>query len=1501
MSLFSFGSVGGAKKKEPEVKADRLRADALASVERALLCASGVPGTADALAFEPVQGLVAIATSDGKIKLFGRPGCEATVYSAARYPYATRQLQFLQNRGVFVRVSKGGFMESWSVRSGSSADGGVRSLGIVKVRGDKICCVADMARDPYVLLGCASGSLRIAMLVDGAGCPTTQPRQARGFAVAPYRVRPHEMCGEGEVRQLAVQSYGPIHRALVLFTAGMVAVWDLRAVELVSSINPTSADATSAWPALKEAGEATAVCWIGTDRGDFASGHLDGSVVVWTLPGLEPGRAAVAAVLRVHPGAAEPVRMLRCVFGEADGLLVLGGQEVEQPEGLTWLPLPDGDEAEAAQAEEDEEDEEASESDEEPDEEAEEYDAGAGSGGAGGRAAARRRRRRSVTARRAPKRAPYKLPWFGHLIGFSLVVDGGCVTGYEAPSAVLQLVEGGQLVLYYLQDEQPLMVAPYFQQRTAITVTEAPMVPLRRPANCSPNAISLAALRKVAADAGDELPDAAATSAQMGAFACGAPPPVPADATWGLLYCTGYKDGGVCLWDLHGGTTRLLCAAPAGDAAAEVKRGSSGGAVTCLHLVWPTGLLLAGHHKGEVRMYQFSNTERQVDCVTLESIATPGVAHPLHQPAGLQLRLRVRVNSGEITSLAYCQSIRAVAVGDKAGGVALVDTARPVVRWYAMPTQNAVLGAALAPLPLPPARLRVPEVVGEEGAQHHAVVIADSEGGLAALDAARGCFIGRNGELSPKNRSYTLSLELLDEAFNPLWSRRQVGAGCDQAALGGNTSTSTWAAGGAGGGGLKGRGSKQLGGDGDGGEASGRGGAEQQRRRGAAGRGRGWDDAEEEEEDADSDEDDEEDIEGLDADALLAKAAMELDGSRRSPRRNRSGGGGGGRTRPREHSRRSSQAANQLEDASGAPAVLTTCPDPTAHYVLLVTDQYLRVYSASNVVTGERSTVAKRSPAAHQQLVYARPVQGAGGAPGVMALAAAEHGLSVQVYSLPSLELVLETPLSASLSWFWDVPPGHERKLGRLAATSRLGHLLLLGLSNELLTMGLAAGLPRPAPPRSLFDSGAATASLAATTSYEDEHQVTAQGRLMRLRTASQIRQGHQQQQGVTHGSAMDGLVGPTASISSAADVIEGIDSPIARTEGRRVDKLPSAASAVAAAALQAPRAGAERVAGVANVALTRVFNRVQQGLSRAVEETTRGVRQLATNVEKGVANMIDGAGGLAAAGASGEVREGPAGGPRGHSAEWYASLPDLSVVFSRTVPEDEETLERLRRKQRQREQGGQAGGRSGGDDADEDDDDDVSILAITDDEDEDKGGGGGRRDGAAATRPAAPPPPQLAPVLSAGGAAAAARPRAQPTAAASAAAVRSVGGEEASDRNDLFAGARPYTSAGGGGGAAFGTSRAGQAAAGSSGISQPRTRTADEIKRAYGRPTTATSRTNEVRSVMEQNRARLAERGEKLARLDDKAAELEESAAGFAEMARQLAERERNKKWWQL
>ena len=67
---------------------------------------AGVPSTSDSLAYEPFQQLLALGTSEGRIKVIGKQGVEKTLQSASKRPYGTRQLLFLPNCGVLVRVSE---------------------------------------------------------------------------------------------------------------------------------------------------------------------------------------------------------------------------------------------------------------------------------------------------------------------------------------------------------------------------------------------------------------------------------------------------------------------------------------------------------------------------------------------------------------------------------------------------------------------------------------------------------------------------------------------------------------------------------------------------------------------------------------------------------------------------------------------------------------------------------------------------------------------------------------------------------------------------------------------------------------------------------------------------------------------------------------------------------------------------------------------------------------------------------------------------------------------------------------------------------------------------------------------------------------------------------------------------------------------------------------------------------------------------------------------------
>eukprot|EP00798_Chlamydomonas_sp_ICE-L_P027511 gene27511-2513_t len=95
---------------------DKLNADALANEAEVLLGVSGVPKSADSLAYESSQQLLAVGTSDGRVKLIGQLGVEKTLFSASKRPFGTRQLLFVKNRGLLLRVS-----EQHPTRAGAGA------------------------------------------------------------------------------------------------------------------------------------------------------------------------------------------------------------------------------------------------------------------------------------------------------------------------------------------------------------------------------------------------------------------------------------------------------------------------------------------------------------------------------------------------------------------------------------------------------------------------------------------------------------------------------------------------------------------------------------------------------------------------------------------------------------------------------------------------------------------------------------------------------------------------------------------------------------------------------------------------------------------------------------------------------------------------------------------------------------------------------------------------------------------------------------------------------------------------------------------------------------------------------------------------------------------------------------------------------------------------------------------------------------------------------------
>lgn len=160
-----------------------------------------------------------VGTQDGRVKVFGKEGVEAMFRSPAQC--ATAHLQFLDELGAVLRLTQArrtethllsvcsvmlsrstahlvsvvtcallarltaraaaqdGDVQLWGVHAGGLLD----SLTCT----DAVTAVAALLPEPYLVLGCRSGGLRVAALLDEAGAPADSAREAASLGLLPYQ------------------------------------------------------------------------------------------------------------------------------------------------------------------------------------------------------------------------------------------------------------------------------------------------------------------------------------------------------------------------------------------------------------------------------------------------------------------------------------------------------------------------------------------------------------------------------------------------------------------------------------------------------------------------------------------------------------------------------------------------------------------------------------------------------------------------------------------------------------------------------------------------------------------------------------------------------------------------------------------------------------------------------------------------------------------------------------------------------------------------------------------------------------------------------------------------------------------------------------------------------------------------------------------------------------------------------------------------------------------
>ncbi|PSC76739.1 R-Tomsyn-like family [Micractinium conductrix] len=1424
----------------------------------------------DSVAYEPTQGLLAVGTSDGRVVLMGRPGVEATLRSASRAP--TQHLAFLVHKGGLLRVTQDGDIQLFSAVSR-------RLLTSTWLQGDAINAVAPLpagvgpgggavagtaGSDAYVLLGCESGSVRVVAVLDGSGAPAAGASSAADLALQPYQVLAQEVDGKGGVVAVSVALLrGDRPLLLLVHRRSGAVVWDIRAERVLCLASEEEGEGESSLP--------TCACWVGDRADTFALGYADGSILVFGVPPealhpdpfkvVEPPDATLLLALRVAGRGVQagPVRSLSFLPGGAgagagssssfgtsaggdpgskaeDCLLVFGGQGKEDPDMLTLLPL-------AAQQ----------------------------PGEGGGR----------------------QVPWFGAIKGFcTMPADGGAAGSGGRARGLMILTEGGQLVVHDLQRWQPTPLTLPIQEMPPITVARlvptvsaallrdgtivaggapavhSPVIPGSAQPSPSPrggeplgsassvaaaqqgpqHGLTLERVRACSRRAGADVPP----SADHWPFTGG----VPAASLAGMgakrhpsaLYFSGHRDGRVRVWDATTQVPEQLLTIPASAGQERLR------AVTALEVCPFSGLVIVGHQGGDVRLYQFSDSQQTVHRINVDETLMP-YENVAAQPAGFQYVLRYSTHAADITAVSLATKLKLAAVADEGGTLSLLDLLQPAqlfsTRVMAQPVAHAVFGSHV-----------IPGVKEEPDVERVVLFLAGADSSLCMVGLDSGEPIGHG--MRPKNASRPLALALLDATGIPLplLHGQLVLAWANNNAVGGAVGSSAAA--------------QQA--PGEGSSASGAAarvnrlslserapssqsplppaGVASGRRSTGADSHRSWSRA-----DSDPDTEREGSVEvhelpsDDDLDSHLAAAVQAADEEKRQrskfklpkafqglkPRQADAASGAG--APPADaglpHSPTSSDASaarpggetaaaggpfdpvgalQEFYGGAGSPPLSPGLPSPRGlagaagagellseadllDYPYLVDGDpspatYLLLACADylRVYTADNVRLGDRSTlrkaSFETPLCFAAPFMSTYG-PGVASVDASD---ALQVHSLPGLEVLCRKQLEDSrvLGFRWACAAAPPVG-GAPAGPPVAAGAACCSMDGQLVLASVGNELARLA----LIEDCALPAAPPAV--YD-----------MKLAAATAAAAGRR------GGSALGGYP-PRLEPPAAGVQLEGSEAGAAFS--------PLAAAAAAG-----------------------------KGFGRFLDQAATTVTGLATSAADSVKQELQ--------------RLGAAeGGPS-------RSLPSLQALFATPVEADGDDIDYMAEYE------------------------DLASSPIA----------------PAAVSPAAAAgstaPSSAAPGDSAGGPASGARKLVSPREAAAklgpaAAKLKGLlpGARARSERSELLerdataAAASGSQSARGAGAGTGGSS--GWAAAGRAG---PANRDPDAIKRAYGRPGGSTAKAaGDVRSIMEQNRDMLAERGERLRNLDEKSAQVSNDAGDFASMAKQLADQYANKKWYQL
>uniref|UniRef100_A0A8C0FJY5 Syntaxin-binding protein 5-like n=1 Tax=Bubo bubo TaxID=30461 RepID=A0A8C0FJY5_BUBBB len=225
------------------------------TVEEFLLCLTvrhGFPYQPSALAFDPVQKILAIGTQTGALRLFGRPGVEC--YCQHDSGAAVIQLQFLINEGALVSALADDTLHLWNLRQKRPA-----ILHSLKFNRERITFCHLPFQSKWLYVGTERGNIHIV--------------NVESFTLSGYVImwnKAIELSSKSHPGPIVHISDNPMDegKLLIGFESGTVVLWDLKSKKADYRYTHDEAIHSVAWH---------------HEGKQFICSHSDGTLTIWNV------------------------------------------------------------------------------------------------------------------------------------------------------------------------------------------------------------------------------------------------------------------------------------------------------------------------------------------------------------------------------------------------------------------------------------------------------------------------------------------------------------------------------------------------------------------------------------------------------------------------------------------------------------------------------------------------------------------------------------------------------------------------------------------------------------------------------------------------------------------------------------------------------------------------------------------------------------------------------------------------------------------------------------------------------------------------------------------------------------------------------------------------------------------------------------------------------------------------------------------------------------------